>query len=84
MLLTLEALPDAAAAHLPQRMMPREASAQHALDWAWRNDALRPWRERKLLSGHEDRVNAVAFSPDGRLALTGSDDKMARLWASWC
>jgi WD40 repeat protein len=79
MLLALEALPDAAASRLSQRMMPREASAQHALDWAWRNDALRPWRERKPLL-HEGPVDAAAFSPDGKLVLTGSADKTARLW----
>jgi WD40 repeat protein/serine/threonine protein kinase len=29
---------------------------------------------------HEDSVRAVAFSPDGRTALTGGWDKCARLW----
>src|SRR5205807_2526088 len=29
---------------------------------------------------HEGPVNAVAFSPDGRTLLTGSDGCVARLW----
>src|SRR5262249_23217215 len=28
------------------------------------------------------RVRAVAFGPDGKLVLTGSDDKTARLWTA--
>ncbi|MGH9836323.1 MAG: AAA-like domain-containing protein, partial [Blastocatellia bacterium] len=29
---------------------------------------------------HSDRINAVAFSPDGKFVLTGSYDSTARLW----
>jgi WD40 repeat protein len=31
--------------------------------------------------GHEDRVNSVAFSPDGQTILTGSWDGTAKLWS---
>jgi WD40 repeat protein len=33
-----------------------------------------------LFKGHEGRINTVAFSPDGKMILTGSWDKTARLW----
>ena len=32
------------------------------------------------LTGHSDYVNAVAVSPDGRHALSGSGDTTVRLW----
>ena len=43
-------------------------------------EALGHPREIRRLEGHDLGVLAVALSPDGRRALTGSDDKTARLW----
>ena len=37
-------------------------------------------REIATLRGHEGAVTSVAFSPDGRTAVTGSLDNTARLW----
>lgn len=35
---------------------------------------------RRILSGHKDRVRALAFSPDSRLLASGSMDASARVW----
>ncbi len=37
-------------------------------------------RHLRTLKGHSDEVNSVAFSPDGRLALSGSSDDTLKLW----
>jgi len=31
-------------------------------------------------AGHSSEIHSVAFSPDGRLALTGSEDNTAKMW----
>jgi WD40 repeat protein len=35
---------------------------------------------RATLAGHQDIINTVAFSPDGKRAVTASEDETARVW----
>ena len=34
----------------------------------------------RTLAGHSDRVEAVALTPDGRYAMSGSKDKTIKVW----
>ncbi len=45
----------------------------------WSVDVSWPSLE-KVIEGHTENVNDVAWSPDGKTLVTGSDDKTVRLW----
>src|SRR5262249_23147964 len=52
-------------------------------DWSVGRHTLTARDDQNFVTKAEDHrgwVNSVAFSPDGRLALTGSDDRTARVW----
>src|SRR5262249_8417735 len=38
------------------------------------------WREIETIKGHAEGIWAVAFSPDGKTLITGSEDNTAKLW----
>ena len=78
-----EARPDLALVGMAS-LLPTAARLTHQA----RADVLRcqvaAWRGRVIswtaTCEHQDRINAIALSADGKLALTGSEDNTARLW----
>ena len=59
---------------LPERPVIRGSKAEQVF-----RERLLGLRGRPLL-GHEERINAVGFSTDGKWAITASEDQSARLW----
>jgi WD40 repeat protein len=55
--------------HLPRVTVPTESGASVFIQ-------LRLWRDR----GHTDSVTSVAFSPDGKQIIGGSEDKTVKMW----
>lgn len=57
-------------------LFPRPDSTESASVQLWRPAGRTPYARLE----HSGWVNTLAFSPDSRLILTGSDDKIVRLW----
>jgi serine/threonine protein kinase len=49
-------------------------------DWAAQGEPHAPLPLRTVLQGHSAPIWSIAFSPDGKLLATGSDDTSLRLW----
>jgi WD40 repeat protein len=54
--------------------------SQYASFFVYLWDLRQPQKEPYELAGHEGRVNSTLFSPDERLLLTASDDRVMRFW----
>ncbi|MFM1891715.1 MAG: hypothetical protein RLZ44_792, partial [Pseudomonadota bacterium] len=46
----------------------------------WQPDEQGEWRVLRDFEGHQDRINTVAISPDGKTIASGSRDSTIRLW----
>src|SRR5260370_1201436 len=66
----------------PKRSVLRDLFRDNIPGWINEPPAVpENWDSRlQVLEGHSSEVNAVAFSPDGKLLAWGSTDNPVRLW----
>lgn len=65
---------------LPQAKEMLLRTPRELRHWEWGRLMYLCQRELRTLAGHEGPVRCVAFSPDGKRAVTGSYDNTARIW----
>jgi WD40 repeat protein len=65
---------------LPSGVLPGPGGRGFARDYTARLWDLKTGTKLKEFQGHNGAINSVAVTPDGKLLVTGSDDKTVRVW----